>query len=380
MLETIKYLNNCVTDHPMDTLDELKNHLGIKYSHDERFPELYVLNYNQIDSPKTHPIVKECRSLVVEFVDGKWSLVSRAFDRFYNYGEIELAVNAAFMTAHEKVDGSLITLFYHDKYGWLYRTKSMIMPTGNINGTDSNWDDAIEDALGFTYFDEVGKFNNGFELFEPGMNIILELVCDANRVVVKYEESFVSLLNIRGNDGKYYGKGLIDDVATYFGWKRPKEYQFDTMFKCRQAASELPNLEEGYVLCNRSGEPVCKVKNPGYVMAFHLRGELGLTVKRILDLIKANEVDEYLAVFPDDSYKIQPYLDALVSIREDSCDLFDSIQNLPDRKTVAKVLKGNRLAHFVFRMIDGQDFHTTWANTLETEKRRLIKHYVKAGK
>lgn len=47
---------------------------------------LYLLDYNQIDSPKTDPIVCECRSLII---DSDYNVVSRSFDRFFNYSEIQ---------------------------------------------------------------------------------------------------------------------------------------------------------------------------------------------------------------------------------------------------------------------------------------------------
>ena len=46
--------------------------------------DLLVLNYNQIESPKTHPIVIECRSLIL---DKQYNVVSRSFDRFFNLQE-----------------------------------------------------------------------------------------------------------------------------------------------------------------------------------------------------------------------------------------------------------------------------------------------------
>lgn len=51
----------------------------------KKIDDLLVLNYNQIDSPKTHPIVIECRSLILEAKTLK--VVSRSFDRFFNIYE-----------------------------------------------------------------------------------------------------------------------------------------------------------------------------------------------------------------------------------------------------------------------------------------------------
>jgi tRNA splicing ligase len=47
---------------------------------------LVVLNYNQINSPKLDPIVRECRGLILDRNSG-YSVVARSFDWFWNYGE-----------------------------------------------------------------------------------------------------------------------------------------------------------------------------------------------------------------------------------------------------------------------------------------------------
>jgi len=47
-----------------NSLDDLANDLGIKVTKHETKP-LVILNYDQIESPKTHQIVRECRGLIL---------------------------------------------------------------------------------------------------------------------------------------------------------------------------------------------------------------------------------------------------------------------------------------------------------------------------
>lgn len=74
----------------MRVIEFIKNH-GIQALTEEyaisvkKVDDLLVLNYNQIDSPKTHPLVIECRSLILESETLK--VVSRGFDRFFNIYE-----------------------------------------------------------------------------------------------------------------------------------------------------------------------------------------------------------------------------------------------------------------------------------------------------
>lgn len=47
--------------------------------------QLLVLNYDQINSPKNE-ITSECRGLILDY---DYNIVSRSFDRFFNWNEIK---------------------------------------------------------------------------------------------------------------------------------------------------------------------------------------------------------------------------------------------------------------------------------------------------
>ena len=78
--------------------------------------DLVILDYDQLDSPKHEEIVRECRGLVLNSKD--YSLVSRSFRRFFNGGENRVDDNIFDWDygahCYEKVDGSMIQLFYHN--------------------------------------------------------------------------------------------------------------------------------------------------------------------------------------------------------------------------------------------------------------------------
>lgn len=96
-LEIQKYLRNG------GTRDSLKESLGIKSSQNGN---LVIFNYDQIESPKTHPIVMEARCLILE--DKTWDIVFMAMKRFFNYGEaLDLTsdIDYSRAIALEKIDG-----------------------------------------------------------------------------------------------------------------------------------------------------------------------------------------------------------------------------------------------------------------------------------
>lgn len=187
-MQTLDYVN----EHGLDRLQE---EYGIKVSQNEAYPDLYCLNYDQISSPKLEPIVQECRSLVLRLrEDGEFVVSSRSFDRFFNLGEIDGEdYDITKLVAHEKVDGSLLNIWYDSKWGWLYRTRSMIMPADDvsINGGDVTWKQLIERNI------------KDFHELDPNFTYICEIVSRYNRVVTKYDHECIYLLAVRDNEGNY---------------------------------------------------------------------------------------------------------------------------------------------------------------------------------
>jgi T4 RnlA family RNA ligase len=365
MLEVQRFLNTACQDRGVAgvkrKLESLKSEHGIKYSIWE--DTLVVLNYCQIDSKKTDPIAQECRSLVLEM--GTWEIVSRSFNRFFNYGEEPCPkVGIEHMIAYEKVDGSLIGLFNY-KGEWMYRTRSVIMPESNINGWEVTWKDHIEEAL------------SGMEMaaLNEQVTYIMELTSPENRVVTKYAgvEPVLTLLAIRYNEsGNYVNDNRVLQVTRYHGLRMVHSFKFETISDCLEAAKELRELQEGYVLYNRQGEPVCKVKNPAYVAAHHLRGE-GLNPKRIKDLIIMNETDEYLAIFPEDAKMFTPYQRAMVRLLigiAEACDLVHD--KTLTQKDFALKIKDLPYKGILFSMRSGMAITAAWDKCTTNTKYQLI--------
>lgn len=206
-MRVLEYLNglthagaSCFT-----ALGILEECYGVKWKQHQP-TGLFVLNYCQINSSKHKfdQIVRECRSLVLEVVPSLseegdevelFKVVSRSFDRFFNIFEQNKEPVVDNLSAVEKMDGSLVNLFHVVGKGWLYRTKSMIMPETNINGFDTTWKEVIEEALGYP------KCCEGLD---SNLTYIFEVTSPENRVVVRYEDRRATLLAVRNNeDGTY---------------------------------------------------------------------------------------------------------------------------------------------------------------------------------
>lgn len=386
MLEVQQYLKKETNRINLETFSSVRNNqeaallnlkedYGIKYNIWEN--KLVVLNYDQIESSKHkfHPIVRECRSLVLEL--GSWRVVSRSFDRFYNQGEDpDCEYQVEDLVAYEKVDGSIVSFFNYEGE-WLYRTKSMIMPDSVINDNIGGvtWKDAIESAVNMEFF----------VLFPRFLTFIFELVCKENRVVVKYDHETPKLyyLACRVDTGEYVdgkrGEVFDEMFCKNFKFIKPKKYTFDTLDHCLQSAKELRNLEEGYVMYSKEGVPVMKVKNPAYVAAHHLRGNGPLTEKRVLDILVMNEQDEYLNIFPEDYKDFEPYINALSDLQAALAEFKNKINSGGfdewSQKEFALEVKDLPYSSIAFKMKQGKTFKEAWEGLTTNSKHNMILAY-----
>lgn len=363
-MQTLHYLNSKLLEgyDVEESLSKLNEEFAIKVNSDERFPTLYVLNYDQINSPKMHQITKECRSLVIEYKN-TFKVVSRSFDRFFNYGEEpDKKYDITEMTAYEKVDGSLIGLFYTEDYGWLYRTRSMIMPEGSVNGWELTWKELIEEAV---------DWDKCQTELDKDFTYILEVVSPENRVVTRYEDKKAYLLTMRLKDGGYYDM----DCHPVHHFNEPKRYTFDSFNKCAEAAKELRDLEEGYVLYNLASVPKVKIKNPAYVAAHHLLGE-GLNPKRMMELILINEQDEYLSIFPEDKDKFEPYILAYKDLLNKIEFTYSCVKSLESQKEFALQIKDICYSAVLFqaRAKDKEPL-AVWNDQKDSYKMKVLQTY-----
>lgn len=300
---------------------------------------LIVLNYDQISSPKNE-ITSECRGLIL---DKEFNIVSRSFDRFFNYGENGVTFDPAKAIAYEKIDGSLIKI-YNWNGSWYISTRGTAFAESAVNGWDITFKDMVYKALNV-------QDNIDFQLrCSTWLNSTSTYVCEVtgveNRVVTRYSGYNLYLLAERDNQtGEYYRVPLI--VSDCFGFDLPRIYRFDSIEACLETAKHLPNLEEGYVIYEDE-VPVCKVKSPVYTAVHHLRGE-GLNPKRIAELVVINEQEEYLTYFEEDRVHFTPYIEALENSLHNAFEVYQEACEIEDQKQFALKVKDCPFAFILFQ-------------------------------
>lgn len=306
----------------------LTEELGISVKIDG---DIMILNYSQIDSPKTHPIVTECRSLFLH--KDSLDVISRGFDRFLNYGEglnVMPEIDWSKAQAFEKMDGSLIKIYWYNGL-WRVATRGTAFAETDCMGHGITFRELVWKALGVVTSEEFQDLCDNACL-NPYITYLFELTSFENRVVTRYEGTQLHFLAARENStGAYIGTEAV--WCYHLGAKPIRVRKFDSAEACQAAAAELKNLEEGFVIY-QDGIPVCKVKSPAYVAVHHIRGE-GLNPKRIMQLVLSGEETEYLSYFPQDEEAIEPYIQAYGSMIVDLRLDFRATQHIEDQKEFA---------------------------------------------
>jgi hypothetical protein len=282
MLEVQKYLND-------NTLASLEAEFAIKIKHHPILP-LVILNYNQINSPKLYPIVRECRGLVLEM--STWKLVAKSFSRFFNWGEIQESFNFKNFTASSKEDGTLIILYNYEGQ-WIVNTRQTF-GDGIVNNTSYTWQELVCKAL---------SINNLQELtLSPDYAYSFELCSPYNKVVTTYQNTELYFLSAFDKNGNELNKDIAEKLVVGLPVKFTTYTQFnsidDILVYLRQLAKTNPTFE-GVVI--RDDKNVrFKIKNESYLALHRLsnNGSVG-GWRNIVKLILIGEEDEVLTYFPE---------------------------------------------------------------------------------
>lgn len=327
-MKVIEYIKN-------NGLQSLSDDLGISVK--EYDEGLIVLKYNQIDSPKNHPVVMECRGIIL---DKDLNIVCRPFDRFFNLGEGEderQNIDWTTATVCEKLDGSLIKIYFWSGE-WHCGTSGTAFAESNVGSWDMSFADLVEKAID-------GDLNEWCveNSLDEDNTYLFELTSPYNRVVTPYTETKLTLLAIRDTpSGKYYQKDswCATDVV--------KTYSFNNAQDAVQMANDLPAMEEGYVVYNTEGIPVMKIKNPSYVAIHHIRGENSLLPKNVARLVLENEQEEYLTYFPEDKKWFLPIEEALRDLLQQMEEVYAGVKGIESQKEYALSMKDYKFSSVLF--------------------------------
>lgn len=335
MLELQKYLSN-------HSLDDLISEFGMKLCYHPIYP-LVIINYDQINSPKMHPIVQECRGLVI--TTDTFDVVAPCMKRFFNMGEA-LEVTDKFdwnnkIDSLSKEDGSMMMLFSYCGE-WLVKTRGS-WAESPICENAPTWKEL--------FFSLLPKVR-----FRKDKTYIFEMCSMNNQVVRQYNEPTLFLLSIFTRDTYHeWDTDLVDNFAIRNKIKRPEKINIKNSESAKAYIKKLEETDgtaEGLVLRDINGLRL-KVKSSTYLSYSQLGGNGNLVCnKNLIPLILANEQDEAIAIFPS----IKPKVDELKIKLDDLLTELDNawvtVHGIEDQKEFAITLKkfNTSLSGILFKM------------------------------
>ena len=353
ILKVIEFINN--TPNWREILSEAPYYITIKDDGD-----FTLLKYSQIDSDFNNEIVRECRGLII---DKNLNPVCVPFYKFGNYGE-SYADKIDWNTAQveEKIDGSLIKV-------WCYNGEWIVSTNGTIFAKTASigFDKEIATDKAYNNFDELfeaaaAKSALDLTSLNPQYTYMFELVSPYSRIVVPYE--YIDLYHIGTRDII-----TLRELEADIGIKKPKTYRCDNIDDLIEMASELKYCEEGYIVKDANYKRI-KVKSPAYVAISHLIS--GMNEKRLLELLRTNEVGEFLTYFPE----YQPHVDDLKNKIDLLVQYLNAIikekiapVNYETRKDFAEMATKTKYSAFFFNYYDGKiNTPQEWIWSLSNEK------------
>jgi RNA ligase len=245
--------------HPARSVPFDELFLSLQAAHAEKLVNVGVLGplriYSYSDScvydRKWDNTTLAARGLILD-VEAK-QVVATPFPKFFNVGEGTQTIPDLPFETFEKLDGSLIILFYHAGE-WKTATK------GSLSSTQAKW--AKE------WF---GQYD--LSTLNKSVTYLFEAIYPENRIVVHYPFSGCVLLAAYHEAGVEIPYGELFSIAYDYKWEVAKRHQFAHISELLELAKTLPATAEGFVLRFSNGLRL-KVKGDEYCRIHRLVSRL----------------------------------------------------------------------------------------------------------
>lgn len=178
------------------------------------------------------------RGLVLDHRDKK--VVATPFPKFFNAFERDASLPGGQFTVYDKIDGSLIILFWRDD--WHVTTK------GAFNTTQAKQAKVLLDDL---------------DRLDKTATYLLEYVGPNNRIIIDYPEPKLYLLSGYWADGTEFSDDDVVKISTMMDWQAPVVHVFPSIAHILNVKTTLPAAREGFVIRFDSGLRL-KIKGDEY--------------------------------------------------------------------------------------------------------------------
>ena len=319
----------------------LPDEYGIKVNFDEE-GRFAIFNYN-LGCDFSIPLVQEARGIIIDL--DSLTVVCWPFRKFGNWNESYAdKIDWNYAVARQKIDGSLIKLFYNyviDEWQWA-TNGTMDARTATIEGAGSFWDIICSTDN----YDDID-----YEALDSEYTYLFELVSPQTQVVIRYPRAHLYHIGTRNNDT---GKEINVDI----GIEQPREFKIsdlDTIVQHTNALNPDDTItEEGYVVVDKDFNRI-KVKSPKYLMMHSALDNRVHTKKRFLNDVMLDKGPLLSDIQMTAYYKYYDYkvaeLCAKVDIFINYCRaLYEEVSH--DRYAVYEAVKNHPLAQFGLKAIE----------------------------
>lgn len=304
-----------------------------------------ILKYSHIGSDFHDEMVRECRGLIM---DKNLNPVCIPFFKFGNYGEGYVEdIDWETAKVEEKIDGSLSKVWNYSGE-WIVSTNGTIFAQNAVIGSEN------EMTLNTQYKNYKELFNAAaiivglnVDLLNPQYTYMFELVSPFNRVVVPYDSFMLYHIGTRDNTS-------LCELDIDISVKKPRTYKCNKLEELIKMASKLRYCEEGYVVKDKNYKRI-KVKSPAYVAVHHLI--TGMNDRKLLELLRTNEIDEFLTYFPEYKKYIEELSKKIKMLTSYINNIIESnIQGVifETRKDFALMAAKTKYPAFFFKYYDGK--------------------------
>ena len=320
------------------TLQDLNSELGINARRHSKLPNLVSLKYNQLESPRNHPVVMECRGLILDEAND-WDIVAFPFKRFFNADE-GFAADIDWSTAkvQEKVDGSLIILYYYAGQ-WHVATSGSADAGGSV-GDGLEWRENGIRILPHPESFAQYFWQTATKCYGPDFHLdaktdhcyMLELTGPLNRIVVYHEKASLTVLGARRLSDLQ--EISAKEAASHLrGVPAVKEFDLSSVGEIVATFEDIsPLSQEGYVAHDAVFNRI-KVKSPGYVAIHHAKD--GLTTKAFVEIARSGEVFEVVAHFPEYQPPLEEAKERFQSLLQELQQEYEGIKHIQNQKEFA---------------------------------------------
>ncbi len=351
MLKTVEYLKNFPSVE--DAIKNIKEEYSIKVNAHKDYSNIIQLKYDQLNSPMSSPISRECRGLILNTND--WSIVAYPFDKFWGYNEYNSnPINWETATVWDKLDGSLMSVYYYDSK-WQVASAGLPDASGRVKDKSKLFSELFWDTwneLGYEY-----PKNTNY-------TYIFELTGPSNQVIVPHKSSHIYLIGAR--DINTLKEVSIDDINEKYN--KPKRFSITSVEEAEKLCNEMnPMEQEGFVITDNEFNRV-KMKSPQYAAISHLgltKDEIiekGFDVSKydektqnkwMLNIVLTNEHSEFLAYYPQYETLYNTIKKHYDKLKNELIELYEESKNIESQKEFGKHISKHPFSSILFRYRNG---------------------------